>query len=654
MKIESLLNEKRIFKPSKEIVKNSNIKKWMEARDVSSYDELLEKAKKDPEWFWGELAEELDWEKKWDNVLEWNRPFSKWFKGAKTNIVQNCLDKHALGENKNKLAYYWEGEDGEERKFTYLELYKKVNKFANSLKELGVEKGDRVAVYLPMIPELPISMLACAKIGAIHSVVFSGYSSKALETRIKDARAKVLITVDGFYRRGNVVPLKEKADKITSNCKTLEKTIVVQRIKNKVNLKKEKEVWWHDITKGQSEECETEIMDSNDPLFILYTSGTTGKPKGVIHDHGGYSVGTYATLKFVFDLKPDDIWWCAADIGWITGHSYIVYAPLMHGVTSVMYEGAPNYPEKDHVWKLVDKYKVTVFYCAPTLVRLYMKYGKDVLKNCSLKTLRLLGSVGEPINPEAWIWYYKYIGNEKCPIMDTWWQTETGMFMITPVPVLPLKPGSATYPFPGIKADVYDEEGGPITDKGGHLVINTPWPAMLKTLYRNPERYKETYWKEYDDAYLAGDVARKDEDGYFWIQGRSDDVLNVAGHRIGSAEVESGLVSHPAVAEAAVVGVPHDVKGEEIKAFVILRESQKESGELKEKLRAHVGDQIGPIAKPSEIMFVPDLPKTRSGKIMRRVLKSLEQGKEIGDLSTLKNPEIVEEIKEKVKKKNNS
>ncbi|UZE91886.1 MAG: acetate--CoA ligase [Methanosarcinales archaeon] len=640
--IEALLKEKRIFEPPAELVENSNVKKWMNEHDIKDYDELLERAK-DIEWFWEDAAKELEWFAPWTKVLEWNPPHAKWFVDGKINIVHNALDRHMGTPRENKVAYIWEGELGEVRKLTYRDLYVEVNKFANALKGLGVQKGDRVTIYLPMIPELPIAMLACAKIGAIHSVVFSGFSPHAMRERAKDAGAKVVITVDGFYRRGKLIPLKENADEALEDAPSVKHIIVVKRAGNDVP-NGDKDVWWHELVEGQSTTAEAEVMDSEDILYILYTSGTTGKPKGIVHVHGGYAVGTHRTLKWVFDLKDEDVWWCAADIGWVTGHSYIVYAPLIAGTTSIMYEGAPDYPHPDRLWSMIEKYGVTVFYTSPTAVRMFMKYGEEWPKKHDLSSLRLLGSVGEPINPEAWMWYYEYIGNERCPIMDTWWQTETGGHMITPLPITPLKPGSVTRPFPGVEADIFDDDGKSLTEKGGHLVLKTPWPSMLRTLYKDPERYEKQYWSRFTNTYLAGDAARKDEDGYFWVQGREDDVLNVAGHRIGTAEVESALVSHPAVAEAAVIGVPHPIKGEEIGAYAILRKGHEPSDALKDELKRHVAEEIGPIARPASIGFVGDLPKTRSGKIMRRVIKAKAIGAPVGDISTLANPEAVEEL----------
>jgi acetyl-CoA synthetase len=642
--ISVLLEEKRVFKPTKEFVEQTNVKKWMDKHGIKDLDELLEKSQ-DLEWFWGEMAKELvEFYKPYDKVLDWDPPFVKWFDGAEYNIVHDALDKHMKNGNKDKVAYIFEGEPGEVKKWTYGDLYAEVNKLANALKDLGVKKGDRVGIYLPMLVELPIAMLACAKIGAIHSVVFSGFSSAAFADRLNDCEAKIAITCDSFYRRGKKVPLKKQAEEAVNNAPSVEHLIVYKRTGDEVAWNEDKDLWWHEIIKEQSDECETEKMDANDLLYILYTSGTTGKPKGIQHAHGGYAVGTAQTLRWVFDLKEDDIWWCAADIGWVTGHSYIVYAPLILGTTSVIYEGAPAYPEPERWWKMVEKHKVTVLYTSPTAIRAHMKLGEEHPQKCNLDSLRLLGSVGEPINPEAWIWYHKYIGKEECPIMDTWWQTETGHFLISPLPITPLKPGSATKPLPGISGDVYNEDGESITEAGGSLVILKPWPGMLRGLYKDPERYKNVYWSKYPDTYLAGDVCRKDSDGYFWVQGRSDDVLNVAGHRIGNSEVESALVSHPKVAEAAVVGKPHELKGESITAFVVLKKGIEPSEDLRKELREHVGDEIGKIARPDEIGFVNDVPKTRSGKIMRRIIRAKAIGEKVGDISTLANPEAVEGI----------
>lgn len=642
--LDALLQEKRIFRPSNDLIKQSNIKKWMNDHNIGDYDELLLKASENPEWFWDEIANELKWFKHYKKVLKWDPPQAEWFIEGKTNIVYNALDRHVEGSNKNKTAFIWEGEDGEVKKLTYYELYIEVNRLANALKSLGVKKGDRVSIYLPMILELPIAMLACAKIGAIHSVVFSGFSAKAFADRVKDAGSKIAITVDGFNRRGKVIKLKDKVDEILNETPTIVNVLVVRNTGLEVKMKDDRDIWLDEITSEMSNKCETVPVDSEDPLFILYTSGTTGKPKGVVHVHGGYAVGVYATLKFLLDIKDDDIWWCAADVGWITGHSYIVYAPLMHNITSILYEGAPEYPDPGRLWRMIEDYKASIFYTAPTTIRMFMKYGEEWPQKYDLSSLRILGSVGEPINPEVWIWYYRHIGGNKCPVIDTWWQTETGMQIIAPTPISNLKPGSVFKPFPSVKAEVVNDEGEVIKNQGGHLVIKTPWPAMFRTLYNEPDRYLEAYWSTFPNTYLSGDVARQDEDGYFWIQGREDDVMSVAGHRISSAEVESALVSHSDVAEAAVVGKPDPIKGEVIYAFVILKQGVKTTDNLENILKNHVRNEIGPIASPANVIMVPDLPKTNSGKIMRRVIKAKIKGESTGDISTLANPESVNEL----------
>jgi len=645
--IEVLLLEKRVFQPPKELVEQSNVKKWMDEHRIKNYDELIEKSK-DLEWFWGEVSKEVvEWFEQYSKVLDWNQPWVKWFVGAKYNIVHDAIDKHVKTWRKNKVAYVFEGEPGDVRKLTYNDLYMEVNKLANALKSLGIERGDRVGIYLPMIPELPIAMLACAKIGAIHNVVFSGFSAMAFRERINDCQAKVAITCDGFYRRGKVIPLKRIADDALRESPTVKHVIVYKRMNDSHDLipwDEKRDHWWHDLTKNQPTTCKTEVLDANDILYLLYTSGTTGKPKGIIHAHGGYAVGTAQTLKWVFDIKDTDIWWCAADIGWVTGHSYIVYGPLILGATSIIYEGAPDYPSPDRWWSIIEKYGVTILYTSPTSIRMFMRFGEEWVRKHDLTSLRLLGSVGEPINPEAWIWYYKNIGGEKCQIMDTWWQTESGTFCISPLPITPLKPGSATKPLPGFSAEVYDEGGRAIRNAGGNLVQLTPWPAMLRGLYNAPERFKEVYWSKYPNVYLTGDVARIDDDGYFWIQGRADDVLNVSGHRIGNSEVESALVSHEKVAEAAVIGKPDKIKGESISAFVVLKKGVEPTDELRKELREYVGKVIGKLARPDEIGFVVDVPKTRSGKIMRRVIRAKALGQSVGDISTLANPEAVDEI----------
>ncbi len=626
---EFLMLVKEIYKPSKKVIKEAKVK---------NYKATLAKAGKNPIKFWQEAASELEWFKKWTKVLDKSKaPFYKWFIGGKTNIVLNALDRHMGTPVENKVAILAEWEDGRTRRITYKELNDEVCRFANALKELGVKKGDRVAIYLPNIPEIAISMLACAKIGAMHSVVYAGFSAGALNDRIRDAKAKILITCDGSFRRGKFIDLKKIADEaIKLKTPSVKKIIVVKNTNKRTFLKKGKEIWWHDLIKKQKPECETEVMDAEDPAFVLYTSGTTSKPKGVVHVHGGYQVGVQRTLSWVFDIKPDDIYWCTADPGWITGHSYIIYGPLMLGITTIIYEGLPDYPKPDRIWSMIEKYKVTKFYTAPTLIRAMMRYGDKPVKKHNLKSLKILGSVGEPINPEAWRWYYKVVGQSRCPIMDTWWQTETGAFMITPLPVLPLKPGSATYPFPGIKADVLDSKGKPVKPgKGGYLVIKTPWPSMIRTVFNNPKRYIKTYWSDFKGVYNTGDLAAKDKDGYFWIQGRADDVLNISGHRIGTAEIESALVAHKSVSEAAAIGVPDEIKGEVAKCFVILKRGVKAGDKLRDELKKQVRRVLGPIAVIKGIEFVEKLPKTRSGKIMRRVLKAKELGQSVGDTSTL-------------------
>jgi len=626
--IDVFLKEEKIYYPKEHIVEKANVK---------NYEKIREEAAKNPEKFWEEAAEELFWYKKWDKVLDSSRkPFFEWFVGAKCNIVANAIDRH-LNNKKDKIAIIWEGEIGDSRKITYSELNKEVCKFANVLKNLGIKKGDRVTTYLPNIPEQIITMLACAKIGAVHSVVYAGFSSGALKERVNDAESKIIVTADGSYRNGKIIQLKEIVDETVKETPSIKNVIVVKRIGREIKMN-EKDLWWHELIEKADEKCETEIMDANDILFILYTSGTTGKPKGVVHVHGGYMVGISRTLKWVFDIKDDDIFWCTADPGWITGHSYAVYAPLILGITSVIFESVPTYPNPDRWWEIVEKYGVTIFYTAPTVIRTLMKFGEEWVNKHEMKSLRLLGSVGEPINPEVWEWYYKFVGKGRCPIMDTWWQTETGMFMITPVPTIPLKPGSATLPFAGIEADVFDEKGNSVpVGKGGFLVIKTPWPSMLKTIYKDPEKYKKIYWEKFPGVYLTGDVARKDKDGYFWLEGRADDVIKIAGHRIGTAEIESAFVSHPAVAEAAVIGIPHEIKGQVAKAFLILKKGFEGSDKLKEELKQHIRKELGPMVIIGDIEFVDKLPKTRSGKIMRRVLKAKELGIDLGDLSTLES-----------------
>ncbi len=620
------------YYPSESIVQQAHI---------PDYDTIYNQAMSDVEAFWDERAKALDWFSPWSQVVDRsNAPFYKWFIGAKTNIAYNALDRHVKTWRKNKLALIWEGEPGDKRTFSYWRLWQETNKFANVLKGMGVKKGDRVTIYMGRVPELMIAMLACAKIGAIHSVVYGGFSEQALADRIEDAQSRVLITADGAWLRGNIVPLKQMADEAVHRSPVVETVIVLKRTGQEVQMEHGRDYWYHDLMSLPiaNSLCESEVMDAEDPLFILYTSGTTGKPKGVLHTHGGYQVYTSTTLQWVFDIKDDDRWWCAADPGWITGHSYIVYAPLILGATSFMYEGAPTYPYPNRWWKMVEEYGISILYTAPTAIRGLMRFGDAWPNRHNLSSLRLLGSVGEPINPEAWRWYYKVIGKERCPIMDTWWQTETGGFMITPLPSVALKPGSATRPFPGIEVDIVDEAGvscPPGVD--GKLVIKQPWPSMLRTVYGDPDRYVEQYWSAYKEQgwYLAGDSARRDEDGYIWIIGRIDDVIKVSGYRLGTAEIESGLVSHSAVAESAVIGIPDDIKGNVIYAYCILVSGVQASDELVDKLKDHIRHEVGPIAIPSKIEFVDSLPKTRSGKIMRRVLKARAMGQPEGDLSTL-------------------
>ncbi len=642
--ISVLLDEKRVFKPSEKFVKQTNVKQWMDKHGIKTLDELYKKAE-NWEWFWNEASKDIvEWYTPPKKTVEWDEPWAKWFVGAKYNIAHDAVDKHAKGAKKNKIAYIFEGEPGDVRKLTYGDLYIEVNKLANAIKKLGVKKGDRVGIYLPMIPELPIAMLACAKIGAIHSVVFSGFSATAFRERMNDCEAKAVITCDSFYRRGKKVNLKKQTDEALLEAFTVQHVIVFKRTGDPVDWKQGRDIWWHEAVKDVSKEFETEKLDANDPLYFLYTSGTTGKPKGIIHAHGGYAVGTALTLKWVFDVKDDDVYWCAADIGWVTGHSYIVYAPLILGATSIIYEGAPDWPQADRWWDIIEKYKVSILYTSPTSIRLFMRFGEEWPNKHNLSSLRLLGSVGEPINPEAWIWYFKNIGHEKCQIMDTWWQTETGHFVISPLPITPLKPGSATRALPGMSAEVYSEDGKSIKNAGGNLVLTHPWPGMLRGIYKSPDRYKNTYWSKFPGIYLAGDVTRRDDEGYFWIQGRSDDVLKISGHRIGNSEVESALVSHPMVAEAAVIGKPHELKGESITSYVVLKRGIEPSDALRIELMNHVSKELGKIAKPDEIWFVSDVPKTRSGKIMRRVIRARALGQEVGDTSTLANPEAVDEI----------
>ena len=638
--IEALLDEERIF-PAPEPFKKS-----AQFIDPSVY----AKANHDPEAFWAEAAKDLHWIRPWDTVLEWNAPFAKWFVGGKLNVSYNCVDRHAKTWRRNKAAIIWEGETGEERVLTYGDLCREVNKFANVLKKLGIQKGDRVTVYMPMVPELPIALLACARIGAPHSVVFGGFSAESLRDRINDAESKLVITADGSYRRGQIVPLKRNVDAAIAECPCVENVILLKRIGDAaaIHVQEGRDHWWHRLMADAANYCEPEPMDAEDPLFILYTSGTTAKPKGILHTTAGYLVGTSATHRWVFDIKEEDVYWCTADIGWVTGHSYIVYGPLANGSTCLIYEGSPDWPDKDRWWAMIEKYGVSILYTAPTAIRAFMKWGEKYPNAHDLSTLRLLGTVGEPINPEAWMWYHEVIGKGGCPIVDTWWQTETGMIMISPLPgMTTTKPGSATFPLPGVQADVVDETGESVPlGGGGYLVLKHPWPAMARTIYGDHARYVETYWKRFNNRlYFAGDGCKRDAHGYYWLLGRVDDVMNVAGHRISSMEVESALVDHHEVAEAAVIGRRDEIKGEAIAAFVTLKEGIPATVEKIKDLQQHVVEKIGSIARPENIFFTSELPKTRSGKIMRRLLRDIAEGRALGDTTTLADASVVAKLK---------
>ena len=639
--ISDLLSEDRVFPPPPDFT----------AHAIVSDRSIYERAAADPEAFWAEQAERLAWFKRWDTVMQWTPPWVTWFEGGTLNASYNCLDRHVEAGGGDKVAFHWEGEPGDTRTITYAELLEEVCRFANALRSLGVRKGDRVNIYLGMVPELPVAMLACARIGAAHSVVFGGFSAEALRDRINDAEAKILITADGGYRRGQVVPLKENAEEAVRECPSIEHVITVRRTGGEHPFTPGRDLWYHELIAEQSTECEPEEMGAEDLLYLLYTSGTTGKPKGIAHTTGGYMAQVTATHRMIFDIHDDDVYWCAADIGWVTGHSYIVYGPLSNHTTGIIYEGAPDWPDKDRLWKIVETYKATILYTAPTAIRAFMRWGTEFPEAHDLSSLRLLGSVGEPINPEAWIWYWKFIGTERCPVVDTWWQTETGAILITPLPgITPLKPGAATDPFPGIEADIVDKQGNSVPlGGGGYLVLNKPWPSIARTIWGDPDRYVETYFSRYGpNVYVAGDGAKRDEDGYFWLLGRIDDVMNVAGHRLSTYEIESALVDNPKVAEAGVVSRPDDVVGEAIVAFVTLKSAYVGDDSVAAELRDHVANKIGKIARPHGIIFTNDLPKTRSGKIMRRLLRDVARGRPLGDVTTLANAEIVEQIHDMV------
>ena len=648
MRLDTLLDESRSFPPSES---------FRQAAHAKSED-IYKEAARDPQAFWAKWAGELSWYRQWDRVLDWKAPHAKWFSGGQLNASVNCLDRHLATARRNKAALIWEGEPGDRRTITYHELHRDVCRFGNVLRKLGVKRGDRVAIYMPLIPEVAIAMLACARIGAVHSVVFGGFSSESLSDRINDAGAVALVTADAGYRRGQLVPLKRNADEALKTCPTIRHVVVARRLggglgdESHTQMKEGRDHWWHRLMQEAPAACEPERMEAEDLLYILYTSGTTGKPKGIVHTTGGYLTHCLATTKLVFDLKDEDVYWCTADVGWVTGHSYVVYGPLSLGATVMLYEGAPDWPEKDRFWKIVAENGVTIFYTAPTAIRAFMKWGTDLPARHDLSSLRLLGSVGEPINPEAWIWYQQHIGGGRCPVVDTWWQTETGGIMITPLPgIVATKPGSATRPFPGVSATLLDQQGKEIQVGGGYLALTAPWPGMARTIWGDEERFKATYWSKWPDVYFPGDGAKRDDDGYFWLLGRVDDVLNVAGHRIGTMEVESALVDHPGVAEAAVVGKHHDLKGQAIAAFVTLKAGVAAKDELKDELKQHVAKKIGALARPDDILFSADLPKTRSGKIMRRLLRDIAEGRALGDTTTLADPAVVAKLKDEYEEK---
>ena len=633
--IEALLKEKRRFKPPKEFAKRAN------ANRASIYAQ----AAKNPVKFWESFARELDWFKPWKKGLEWKAPYAKWFVGGKINVSYNCLDRHINTARRTKAALIWEGEPGDTRTLTYWDLYREVNHFASALRRAGVKRGDRVTIYMPMVPETAIAMLACTRIGAPHSVIFGGFAPEAIRERIHDAQSRVLLTADGGWRRGGIVPLKKNVDEALTECPDVGTVVVLKRTGQPVNMQADRDVWWEDFVKGADAYCAPAKMDAEDMLYLLYTSGSTGKPKGIQHTTGGYLTGVYATTKWVFDLHDTDVFWCTADIGWVTGHSYVVYGPLANGATTVMYEGTLDTPDKDRFWRIIEKHGITICYTAPTAIRTFMRWGEQYPGRCDLSSLRLLGTVGEPINPEAWVWYWKVIGGGRCPVVDTWWQTETGQILITPLPGLTtLKPGSATRPFPGIIAEVDNDKGE--SAKAGYLVFKKPWPGMLRGIYRDPQRYQAQYWSRYPGIYFTGDGAKIDDEGYFWLLGRVDDVMNVSGHRVSTMEVESALVDHPLVAEAAVIGRPHEIKGQAIAAFVTIKDGTQGGRDLMEELKAHVAKKIGALARPDDLIFASDLPKTRSGKIMRRLLRDIAEGKALGDTTALADPAVVEKLKD--------
>jgi acetyl-CoA synthetase len=632
--IQALLKEGRKFPPPKEFTKMARVKTPA----------IYQQARRDPVKFWEQQARELRWIKPWRKGLEWKLPYAKWFVGGKLNVSDNCLDRHIEGPRRNKAAIIWEGEPGDSRVLTYRDLYREVNRFASALRQRGVKKGDMVTIYMPMIPELPIAMLACARIGAVHSVVFGGFSPESLRDRINDCKSKVVITSDGGYRRGSTVALKKNTDDAIKGCAFVTTVIVCRRTGQQIDWQNGRDIWWDDFVKTADAHIAPEPMDAEDMLYLLYTSGSTGQPKGIIHTTGGYLTGVSATHRLIFDLREEDVYWCTADIGWVTGHSYIVYGPLANGTTIVMYEGTPDTPDKDRFWRIVEKYGVTILYTAPTAIRTFVRWSEEYPRRCDLSSLRLLGTVGEPINPEAWVWYWKVIGGGRCPIVDTWWQTETGQILITPLPGITVcKPGSATFPFPGIEPDIVNDRGEPV--EAGYLVLKKPWPGMLRGIYGDPARYEKTYWSQVPGMYFTGDGAKRDKDGYFWLLGRIDDVMNISGHRVSTMEVESALVEHPTVAEAAVIGKTHEIKGQAISAFVTLKQGNTMTPDLQDAIKAHVAKKIGALARPDDVIYAAELPKTRSGKIMRRLLRDIAEGRALGETSTLADPSVVANLK---------